>query len=85
MRDIPLVWYRMSHNEDATVSVVGFKIFYEIFDFTLFKSKNFLSPFNLKQARLFADWYGGRLYNFCLDSPIDLKFGMKIVLGKISR
>ena len=50
--------------------------------------------FNPKQAGLFADWYdrgggGGAdsvpLCNFCLNSPIDLKFGMWIVLGKISR
>ena len=27
----------------------------------------------------------GRICNFCLDGPIDLKFGMYIVLGKISR
>ena len=38
--------------------------------------------FNPKQARLFANLYGQRgaesapLCNFCLDSPIDLKFGM---------
>ena len=53
--------------------------------------------FNTKQARLFADWYGWGgggggggeirllLCTFCLDGSIDLKFGMWIVLGKMSR
>ena len=36
---------------------------------------------NPKQAGLFADWYGGGadfapLCNFCLNGPIDLKFGI---------
>ena len=50
-----------------------------------------MSKFYPKQARLFADWYGqGRAdsappRNFCLNGPIDLKFGMQIVLGKISQ
>ena len=38
------------------------------------------SSFNRKQAGLFADWYSGGL-----NGPIDLKFGMYIVLGEISR
>ena len=53
-----------------------------------------MSYFNPKQAGLFADWYGRggggwqnltQLCNSCLNGPIDLKFGMYIVLGKISR
>ena len=48
---------------------------------------------NTKQAGIFADWYGrggggadcAPLCNSCLNGPIDLKFGMYIVLGKISR
>ena len=41
---------------------------------------------NPKQAGLFADWYGrGLPLYFCLNGPIDLKFGMQVVLGKISR
>ena len=45
--------------------------------------KSGLSDLNPKQAGLFADWYGrGRadsappIFNFCLNFPIDLKFGM---------